>query len=99
MRTLVYKRTHVGDPDSRGIFGVADCMGRVRDYDFDAVIGVGGAGLEPTLAGISGKVNWIGIGPRRIAPRDSAWRSSMVTFDHFLLFEIKGPELTKIAPA
>jgi len=42
MRILIYKRTHTGDPDLKGRFGIHDCMGRVRDYDYDAVIGVGG---------------------------------------------------------
>ena len=32
MRTLIYKRTHSGDPDpTSGRFGVRDCMGKVRD--------------------------------------------------------------------
>jgi hypothetical protein len=30
MRTLIYKRTHTGDPDANGCFGIYDCMGRVR---------------------------------------------------------------------
>jgi hypothetical protein len=38
MRTLIYKRTHTGDPDASGCFGIFDCMGRVRALDFDAVI-------------------------------------------------------------
>ena len=46
MRVLVYKRTHNGDPDTSGCFGVYDCMGAVRDWEFDAVIGVGGIGPE-----------------------------------------------------
>jgi hypothetical protein len=47
MRTLIYKRTHPGDPDTTGRFGVCDCMGRVRTWDFEAVIGVGGLSHEP----------------------------------------------------
>jgi hypothetical protein len=42
MNTLVYKRTHTGDPDESGIFGIHDCMGQVRGWNFGAVIGVGG---------------------------------------------------------
>ena len=59
MRILIYKRTHTGDPDpEHGIFGEAadeatDCMGKVRGYGFDAVIGVGGTGLEPQSQGNS----------------------------------------------
>lgn len=51
MRILIYKRTHVGDPDDSGRFGLYNCMGRVRGYDFDAVIGVGGIGNEEREAG------------------------------------------------
>ena len=35
MRILTYKRTHTGDPDPSGRFGIYDCMGHVRDYDCD----------------------------------------------------------------
>jgi hypothetical protein len=35
MRTLIYKRTHSGDPDPEtGIFGNHDCEGEVRDWAF-----------------------------------------------------------------
>jgi hypothetical protein len=37
VRVLVYKRTHNGDPDQFGCFGVHDCMGEV------------GAGTSSTL--------------------------------------------------
>ena len=63
-RTLVYKRTHTGDPDTNGVFGNQDCMGRVRRLPFEAVIGVGGISREPVALGIAGKINWIGIGAR-----------------------------------
>ncbi len=96
MRTLIYKRTHKGDPDERGCFGVWDCMGRVRDHRFDAVIGVGGIGAEPTAQGIARKVNWIGIGARKKA--SSGDRGPQITFDHFVLFEEKGRKLSPIAP-
>ena len=35
MRVLVYKRTHVGDPDARGRFGIHDCMGQDRSWHYD----------------------------------------------------------------
>ena len=35
MRTLIYKRTHPGDPDVDGLFGIHDCMGQVRAWSFD----------------------------------------------------------------
>jgi hypothetical protein len=49
MRTLVYKRTHNGDPDAEGRFGIHDCMGQVRSYGYEAVIGVGGVGFLRTV--------------------------------------------------
>lgn len=81
MRVLVYKRTHEGDPDASGCFGAYDCMGQTRWWDFEAVIGVGGIGDEPTKAGIAGKITWIGIGPRKfeVAGKDGP----DVYFKHF----------------
>jgi hypothetical protein len=76
MRTLIYKRTHNGDPDPEtGTFGNADCMGRVRGWNFDAVIGVGGIGREPELEGIAGKVTWVGIGPHKVRGQ---WRGLLI---------------------
>jgi hypothetical protein len=95
MRTLIYKRTHPGDPDREGRFGIEDCMGQVRTWAFDAVIGVGGIGAEPRSHGLDGKVNWIGIGPHR---RGTARRGPVLTFDRFCLFESKGPSFSGLAP-
>lgn len=97
-RILVYKRTHHGDPDSDGCFGTFDCMGRVRDWNYDAVIGIGGVGSEARAAGLAGKVNWIGIGPQRVTSSDGLWRGSLVTFDHFLHYGEDGDDLRSIAP-
>jgi hypothetical protein len=72
-------------------------MGRIRRLPFDAVIGVGGISGEPISQGIAGKINWIGIGART-KPCDGM-RGPLVTFDHFMLFEEKGREFDKIAPA
>lgn len=66
MRVLVYKRTHHGDPNTNSCFGVRDCMGSVRSWHFDAVIGVGGIGPEARTNGISGTASWIGIGPHKV---------------------------------
>lgn len=95
MRILVYKRTHNGDPDQDGCFGIHDCMGSVRDRNFDAVIGVGGIGPEAQANGIAGKVNWIGIGPHKAATRK---RGPNVTFEHFLDFGTDGPDFCEVAP-
>ncbi len=96
MRTLIYKRTHHGDPDRTGQFGINDCMGRVRTCDFEAVIGVGGLGPKPRSQGLDGKVNWIGIGPHKRADADK--RGPIVTFDHFLFYPSGGPAFKKLAP-
>src|SRR5688572_21024013 len=96
MRTLIYKRTHPGDPDDAGRFGIFDCMGRVRSWGFEAVIGVGGLGPEPRSHSLDGKINWIGIGPHK---RATGRRGPLVTFDHFVLFGSKGPDFERLAPA
>ncbi|MGE0454014.1 MAG: hypothetical protein AB7O37_18165 [Vicinamibacteria bacterium] len=94
MRTLVYKRTHEGDPDQEGRFGINDCMGTVRARKFDAVIGVGGTGAKPRRNGIAKRITWIGIGPHKSPGK----RGPVVTFDHFRMFG-KGPFLAEYAPA
>jgi hypothetical protein len=96
MRILVYKRTHPGDPDRFGRFGIEDCMGRVRDRAFDAVIGVGGIGAQSASHALHGKVNWIGVGPTKF---ERGLRGPVITFDRFLLFESQGPSFTSLAPA
>lgn len=97
MRILTYKRTHVGDPDQSGRFGISDCMGKVRGYSYDAVIGVGGTGYEPRSHCIDRKINWVGIGPRR-ASRLSGYRSDVIEFEYFVLLERDGPLLHSMAP-
>jgi hypothetical protein len=96
MRTLVYKRTHDGDPDAKGWFGIHDCMGRVRDCTFDAVIGIGGIGHEARANGIHGKINWAGTGAQKHSLGNA--RGPLVTFDHFILFEGTGLDLWAVAP-
>ena len=95
MRTLVYLRTHSGDPDKGGIFGIHDCMGQVRSRYFEAVIGVGGRSAEARSWGISGKVTWIGIGPQK---HDGPHKAPVVTFDHFLYFGEDGLDFRADAP-
>jgi hypothetical protein len=96
MRTLVYKRTHVGDPNAEGCFGIEDCMGRVRPYEFDSVIGVGGISGQPRSQNIAGKINWIGLGARKKTLENR--RAPIVTFQHFVLYEQEGENLRDIAP-
>jgi hypothetical protein len=97
MRTLIYKRTHSGDPDPKtGVFGNHDCMGGVRGWQFDAVIGVGGVGQEPQSHRIAGKLTWIGIGPQVI---DHTARGPQLIFHHFWYRGEEGPLLRANYPA
>jgi hypothetical protein len=82
MTILIYKRTHRGDPDADGVFGIHDCMGSVRDFAYDAVVGVGGIGDDARAHGIAGKINWIGVGPGRF-PRLVAAAQSWCSFTFF----------------
>jgi hypothetical protein len=96
MRTLIYKRTHNGDPDpATGEFGNHDCMGQVRGRDFDGVIGIGGIGQEAKRNRIARKLTWVGIGPHKSG--DSS--GLRVTFDHFRYYGEEGPFLETVAPA
>lgn len=97
MKTLVYKRTHIGDPDETGWFGIRDCMGRVRGYEFDSVIGVGGKSSQPHSQGIAEKLNWIGLGARKNIVNNR--RAPVVTFEHFILYEDRGENINDLAPA
>lgn len=98
MRILIYKRTHPGDPNLAGEFGINDCMGQIREFNFDAVIGVGGKGAEPQQYGISHKINWVGIGKVPHKNRLNHNRAKSFTFTYFLLLENQGPKLQEFAP-
>jgi hypothetical protein len=104
MRTLIYKRTHSGDPNPKtGVFGNHNCMGIVRRWSFDAVIGIGGIGREPERNGIARKLTWVGIGKHEtLDDSDRPFVTPdrpLVTFDHFLYFGEQGRLLEEIAPA
>ncbi len=96
MRILTYKRTHIGDPDHTGRFGIHDCMGKIRNFEYDAVIGVGGVGVEPQNCGIARKINWVGINPSKSPGKEN--KDVEVTFEYFLLLEAQGPLLEELAP-
>ena len=101
MRTLIYKRTHEGDPDPQtGVFGNNRCMGQVRSWEFNAVIGVGGIGREARCKGIARKLTWIGIARRSKAQEEMDDEGNpLVSFDHFLYYGKDGPRLKEVAPA
>lgn len=95
MKILIYKRTHKGDPDSKGIFGNQDCMGKVRNWNYDAVIGIGGKAPWKEDQDIKFKVNWIGLGPKKI---ESSGRGPGVVFSNFALFEENGKDIKENFP-
>ena len=99
MKILIYKRTHIGDPDGKRQFGNEGCMGRVRGFAFDAVIGVGGISGWPTQQGIARKINWVGRCPQKtINPVDP--RGPLASFrpKDFRIFEHQGPLLEDESP-
>jgi len=76
-------------------------MRSVRDFEYDAVIGVGGIGDEAQSFGIAGRVTWMGIGPRKVRPKGSEAQPSgaaLVTFEKFEIWDDKGPMLHGLAP-
>jgi hypothetical protein len=96
MNTLIYKRTHKGDPNESGVFGIHDCMGQVKRWSFDAVIGVGGKSPWHDHEDIALKINWIGISPCKTEV--PGLNGPHVKFDCFVLLEGTGPDLEKLAP-
>lgn len=92
---LVYRRTHTGDPGPEGIFGCNGCMGSVRSWSFDAVIGIGGSNPWPEDRGISKKITWIGIDAHRY-PENS--ENPLVSFSKFKLLDSNGPSVFEVAP-
>jgi hypothetical protein len=81
-----------------GVFGKHDCMGRVRSWDFDAVVGIGGKRPWPKHAEIANKINWIGLNARTEKSHKRNWGGPLVRFDKFILYDGKGPMLREVAP-
>jgi hypothetical protein len=67
---LIYRQTHPDDPGDTGVFGINDCMGQVRGWDFDYVI-----------ATLGKQVSWVGIDARKIP---WAGHAPQVIFKRFL---------------
>jgi len=57
--------------------------------------GVGGIGSEAQSAGISGLINWIGVGPHK---KDAGKRGPEVTFERFIYFGKDGADFRAHAP-
>src|SRR5438105_13078156 len=97
MDTLVYKMTHKGDPDPEfGFWGVEDCMGQIRGYDFDAVIAIGGRSWWADQTGRTGEIVWIGLNPQVMAVKGK--RGPLIRFAHFRYFREGDLMLRTIAP-
>lgn len=96
MRILTYKRTHKGDPNPNGQFGVNDCMGRVRNWNFDAVIGIGSLAPWSDSTDIAGKLTWVGAHPFRSSSPNE--RGDILLFKHFILLDDDGPLFENEAP-
>lgn len=106
-RVLLYKRTHIGDPNADGCFGINDCMKSIRNWRFDAVIGIGG--IRPNRddrqrghknSALVRKINWIGIG-RKDGRRIPGYKGPLLYFRKFKLFGndgTQGPFFAKHAP-
>lgn len=114
LKVLIYRRTHTADPCQCGVFGIRDCMGKVRSWEYDAVIGIG---VKNAAAdNISYKLTWVGINAHKQdsltvgydkkckyrkckkANMKNQLRGPLVTFDHFCLMNDKGPMLYDCAP-
>jgi hypothetical protein len=96
-RVLIYKRNHTGDPDSSGTFGCHDCMGRMRGYRYDAVIGIGGSKPWVGDEGIADRITWVGVGPRRVGVH-KARGAPLIQFDRWGVFDDGGKVLMSFAP-
>lgn len=95
-KVLIYKRTHKHDPDYRGIFGNQNCMKSIRNWNYDAVIGIGGKSAWKEDRDIRLKINWIGLEPKKVFCHK--WNNSIVVFEHFALFEEKGENIEEHYP-
>lgn len=106
MNVFIYIRTHINDPCECGTFGVCDCMGSFRNYNYDAVLGIGGKSPWKGCENIAQRLTWVGICPHKKDPpagktcseTKKRFRGPLVTFEHFCLMNEKGPLLSECAP-
>ena len=97
MKILVYKRTHCGDPGDDRRFGKNGCMGRVRDFDFDVVIGIGGVSWWPRQEGIAERLTWVGRNPKTVSYDARGPILAFAPKDFVRLDEV-GPLFATVAP-
>jgi hypothetical protein len=96
-QVLIYKRTHTGDPDPYGTFGYGDCMGRIRGYAYDAVIGIGVSTPWPGDEGIADRITWVGVGPQQVGIHPTRG-APLIRFKRWSVFDAKGKDLKDFAP-
>lgn len=96
MLTLVYKRTHHGDPNEHGLFGCYGCMGKVRSWEFEAVIGIGGLRPWPEAKEMAKKVNWVGIERHKAGTYGDG--CPIWAFNHFHYFGTDAPLVSEVLP-
>ena len=89
-----------GRSNKAGVFGCEDCMGRVRGWTFDAAIGVGVKRPDRGHEGIACKITWVGTYPypTECPPCNSPRRGPCLKFEHFVLWDERGPDFTLHAP-
>ena len=113
LEVLIYRRTHTADPCQCGVFGIRDCMGKVRSWKYDAVIGIGAKNAKDDM---SYKLTWVGINSHKQnsltvgydkkckyrkckkTNKENQLRGPLVTFGHFCLMNDEGPMLYDCAP-
>jgi hypothetical protein len=96
-RVLIYKRNHTGDPDQYGTFGYGDCMGRIRGYAYDAVIGIGVTNPWAGHEDIADRITWVGVGPQQVGIHP-ARNAPLIRFQRWNVFDAKGKDLKDFAP-
>jgi hypothetical protein len=90
--------THKGDPNpDLGWWGVSDCMGQVRGFPFDAVIGIGGRSWWTNETSRVGEIVWVGLDPQQMPVRGK--RGPKVRFARFRYFREGELMLCEIAPS
>lgn len=97
LNVLLYRQKTTKDPCACGIFGIAkkDCMGQQRDWNYNAIIGIGGVSAKAVNANIDRKLTWVGINAHKKPVPDK--RGRLVTFDHICVMKGFGPKLCYFA--
>ena len=73
-----------------------DCMGKVRSWTFDSVIGIGGTSPDRGDEDIAERITWVGSGARPASRHRR--RGPTITFEHFIRLDETGPLLRDMAP-